>query len=178
MGLSKNSTPRSGSSSAKGDFVLSMRLPLGQWLSWEPREVASCTRAHHLSLVDLPWAGAEERHSYPPPLKTGGSTSLIWGCPVQSPQSPLVVKQGRMLEPGQGGLPLSPGPWSEGLTLKCHPGPCPQQFPPAAGPAVHTAPQASPCGPDQEPRCALCWGHCLSTRVSLPPRAEARPGLG
>lgn len=40
LGLSKNSAPRSGTSSAEGDFVLSKWLPWGLWpLSREPREV-------------------------------------------------------------------------------------------------------------------------------------------
>lgn len=57
------------------------------------------------------------------------------------------------------------------------------QPPPPAIPAscratVYTAPQASTCRPDQEPRCALHWGHCLSARVSVPPRKEASQGLG
>ena len=139
LGLSKNSAPRSGTSSAEGDLVLSKWLPQGLW----PPVGAQGSRhlipeSHPLSLVDVSWAVEGAGHVCPP-----GFPSLLWSCPLQRPMFPAVREAGRdgMQEPGQW-APLPPGQWPEGKeahTLKCHPSPCPQPFLPAAEPAVHTA---------------------------------------
>lgn len=119
-------------------------------------------KAHLLSLLDLPWAGAGERH---------GSS----GIPSAEPPFPAGWEVGKNGIPGPGPwTPLPPGLWPEGLPLKHHSGPRPQPFLPAAEPAAHAALQASLCRPSKGPR----WGLWPSTRVRLPPRKEARLGLG
>lgn len=73
--------------------------------------------AHPLSLLDLPWAGAGERH---------GSS----GVPSAEPPFPAGWEAGQDGIPGPGlWTPLPPGLRPEGLPLKHHSGPLPPAIP-------------------------------------------------
>lgn len=81
FGLSKNSAPSSGTSSAEGDFVWSSRLPRGLGPLMGAQGSGSfilgthtaCSQSSHLSLIDLAWGEL-------PPSSCGASLpSRLWG---------------------------------------------------------------------------------------------------